>query len=112
MSNAHEYILLFMLLMGMYYLAVLLAGWMFKRAILEVMERFRQHSASSRTGAKSIEQLGLQPLNIFERILRVRRDYKPQALQFLIQQEIIDVTPDNRLYLTQEKHEDFKSRMR
>jgi len=112
MSNAPDYAVVVIFLIVMYVLALLLAGWMFKRAILEVMERFRQHSASSRTGAKSIEELGLQPLNFFERILRVKRDYKPQALQFLIQQEIVDITPDNRLYLTEEKQEYFKSRMR
>jgi hypothetical protein len=111
MSTAAHFLVFFVLALA-YLSALLLAGLMFKRAVLQVMDIFGQHSASSRSNAKSVEQLGLRQSNFLERIAGIKRDYKPQALRFLIQHRVVDITPDNRLYLTEEKREEFKSRMR
>jgi len=52
--------------------------------------------------AKTEEELGFRQQSIMKRIL-TRRDYKPYALTTLIKAEIIRMTDDGRLYLSEEK---------
>ena len=72
-----------------------------KRAVMQVIKRLRQHQALDILSAKTVEEIGLQPLSLRERMLRFR-DYKPAALQGLIRTNIVQMTEDGRVYLSEE----------
>ncbi len=69
-----------------------------RRAILKVIEIFRQHNALRIDDAKTVEELGLESPDFAQRIMR-GRDFKQYALQILIKRGIIHATEDGRLYM-------------
>lgn len=92
-------------------LALFISGFLMNRAVFKVIEIFYRQDALDRNHAKTIEELGLQPPNFLERITRFR-DYKPYALRFLVEREIVQMTPDGRLYLVEKQlDENLRSRL-
>jgi len=89
-------IVLFMVLL------VVLPLMMNKRAIKQVIKRFRDRQALDPGSAKTIDELDLRPPSFRERLMRFR-DYKPAALNGLVRVGIIKVTEDGRFYLSEEK---------
>jgi hypothetical protein len=73
-----------------------------RHAILQVISIFRKHQALSIDGAKTIDALGLRPPDLSRRLLSFR-DYKPQALERLIKAEIVQISEDGKLFLSEEK---------
>jgi len=73
-----------------------------KRAIKQVIRRFRNHGALDPDSAKTIDELGLTPPTFRERLMRFR-DYKPAAMNGLVRVGLIQVTEDGRFYLDEEK---------
>ena len=94
---------LFIVLMVLLFIAVMVVvpQWMLSRNVPKVIRIFRQQNAVGEKNAKTIEELGLQSKSMFQRMLS-RRDYKPQALQFLIRTTVIEITEDGKLYLSEE----------
>jgi len=84
----------------------LIPRWLTRRAARQVIKIFREHNATDAKNAKSIDELGLVPPGMLERMMR-RRDYKPYALNALMKAEIIQATEDGKLYLSEEKLADF-----
>ena len=84
----------------------LIPRWLTRRAARQVIKIFRGHNATDAKNAKSIDELGLVPPGMLERMMR-RRDYKPYALNALTKAEIIQATEDGKLYLSEEKLADF-----
>ena len=82
-------------------LLVVIPLMMNKNAVMQVIKRLRQHQALDIQSAKTVEEIGLQPLSLRERMLRFR-DYKPAALQGLIRTNIVQTTEDGRVYLSEE----------
>ena len=80
--------------------------WLMRRAARQVIKIFREYNATDAKNAKTIDELGLRPPSMMERMMR-RRDYKPHALNALMKAEIIQVTKDGKLYLSEEKLIDF-----
>ncbi len=76
--------------------------WRLKRAIRQVIDIFREHNAVSAKNAKTIDELGLRPRGLMERMLRTR-DYKPYALTALMNAGVVKTTEDGKLYLSEEK---------
>lgn len=75
--------------------------YLFRRAMFTVIALFREHNALEEINAKTLAELGLVPRHIFDPLKPAWRDYKPQALQSLIINEIIQVTADEKLYLSE-----------
>ena len=73
-----------------------------RRAINQVIRIFRQHNATDVKTAKTIDELGLSPPAFMQRMLQ-GRDYKPYALGALRRSEIIQMTEDGKLYLSEER---------
>ncbi len=73
-----------------------------RRAILRVIEIFYEHDALGTSGAKTLNELGLQSQNFLERMTRPR-DYKQNAVQILIKEGIINVSEDGRLFMVEGK---------
>jgi hypothetical protein len=81
---------------------VVLPGLLTTRAIPSVLRAFRQHNAVGIGNAKTVDELGLGATTGIQRLTK-RRDYRPRALQFLIRSNIVGVTEDGKLYLSEEK---------
>jgi hypothetical protein len=84
------------LLLGLF----IIPRWLMKRAARQVIKIFRQHNATDSKTARTIDELGLRPPGVLERMMR-RRDYKPHALNALMQAGIVQVTEDGKLYLSE-----------
>lgn len=93
----------FIILLVVIFILVLLVlpQFLVMRSVPKVIRIFRQTNAVGIKNAKTIDELGLKPQTIFDRILRLR-DYKPRALQLLISTNIVQLTEDGKLYLDEE----------
>ena len=104
-------VLFIILIVVIFILIVLvLPQWLLLRNVPKVIRVFRQNNAVGIKNAKTIEELGLQPKSMFGRIFRAR-DYKPSALQLLIRSNIIEMTEDDKVYLSEENLAMTKWRM-
>ena len=72
---------------------------MTKRALPRVIKAFRQGNAVGATNAKTLIELGLSRQGL--RLLG-RRDYTVQALQVLMQCNVVKTCDDGRVYLSEE----------
>jgi len=91
-----------LLLLGLFFIP----RWLTRRAARQVIKIFRKNNATDSKTARTIDELGLRPPGMMERMMR-RRDYKPHALNALMQAGVIQVTEDGRLYLSEEKLSEF-----
>jgi hypothetical protein len=73
-----------------------------KRAVNQVVAIFERKSALDLRSAKTIDELGLRPPTFLEGMMRMR-DFKPYALQMLLQAGVVCQTDGGRLYLLQDK---------
>ena len=85
-------------------LLLVLAFWgsrfLLRRAIIAIIKKFRENNAFDSSTAKTQEELGLKSKGLLE--IRGLRDYKPMALQLLIRNDIIQITQDERLFLSED----------
>ena len=96
-------VLLIILMLVVIVLAlVVVPQWRLRRAISQVIRVFQQHNAVGVKNARTSDELGLRPRTLTESMLR-GRDFKPYALRALIKAEVIQMTEDGRLYLSEEK---------
>jgi len=80
---------------------IFIPQFMLMRNVPKVIRVFREHNAVGEKNAKPIEELGLLPKTMFQRMFR-RRDYKPQALQFLLRTTVVEMTEDGNVYLSED----------
>ncbi len=80
---------------------MLIPRLLIRRAMTSVIRMFRQCGAVGISSARTADELGLGPLGMFDRVMKPR-DYKPRALQFLLSANIVQVTKDGKLYLSEE----------
>jgi hypothetical protein len=73
-----------------------------KRAVNQVVATFERNNALDVRSAKTIDELGLRPPTFLEGMLHMR-DFKPYALQILMNTEVVRQTDGGRLYLLQDK---------
>jgi hypothetical protein len=76
--------------------------WLTRRAARQVIKIFRKQSATDGKTARTIDELGLRPPSMFQRMGR-RRDYKPHALDALLRVGVVQATEDGKLYLSEAK---------
>ena len=94
-------LIILMVIIGMVAMFVI-PQWLTKRAIPQVIRIFREHNAIGIKNAKTIDELGLSPRGMIQQMFR-RRDYKQYALTALMRADIVQMTEDGRLYLSEEK---------
>lgn len=73
-----------------------------KRAMRQVLRILKYYGATDEDGAKTPAELGLNPPSFFERFMRLR-DHKPKTLKLLVNLDIVQITEDGRIYLSEEK---------
>jgi hypothetical protein len=81
--------------------ALWLSAYLTNRAVHQVIGAFCQNNALAFREAKSRDELGLTPPDLAQRLTHFR-DYKPYALKFLIDRDIVHVTQNGKLYLTED----------
>ncbi len=73
-----------------------------RRAVLQVVRIFRQRHALCSETPKAVEELGLAPQSLVDRLFKPR-DYKPYALQLLISSGVIRLTEGGRMCLLEDE---------
>ncbi len=73
-----------------------------RRAVFKVIEIFYKHDALGVKGAKTLQELGLERPDFFQRFTKPR-DYKQNALQILVKEGIVNVTEEGKVYMLEEK---------
>ncbi len=101
MNESLPVIILVLILILMMALAFFGSRYLMKRALFRVIKMFREAGALDPASARTQEELGFRIRGILE--FRGLRDYKPAALQLLIRNDIVRVTEDGRLYLSEER---------
>jgi len=95
-------ILLFLALGILMLIALLVVpGWMIKRNMSKVIQILQLEGAIGIQNAKTLEELGLVPKTMIQNMFG-RRDWKPKALDLLIQTNVVLITEDGKLYITKE----------
>jgi hypothetical protein len=74
--------------------------WMMKRALKSVFKTFRDNNALTPENAKLAVDLGFKRKSFLQ--VKAFRDYKPTAITMLQRQEIVLMTEDGRIYLSEE----------
>jgi hypothetical protein len=74
--------------------------WLIMRATRQVIRIFREHNAVDGKSARTVDELGLRPPGVLQRMMR-RRDYKPHALNALLHLGVIQATGEGKLYLSE-----------
>jgi hypothetical protein len=72
------------------------------RAVKQVVTIFERNNALDVRSAKTIDELRLKPPTFLQGMGRMR-DFKPYALQILMNAEVVCQTDGGRLYLLQDK---------
>jgi hypothetical protein len=99
--------IMFLLALGILALLALLwiPAWMIKRNASEVIRIFHRKNAIGIQNAKTKEELGLEPMSILQPLIQgkifSRRNWKPKALDLLIQTNVVLMTEDGKLYITE-----------
>lgn len=77
---------------------ILIPAWMTRRNVAKVIRIFREKNAIGVQNARTIEELGLAPKSMLQR-MSGPRDWKPRALDLLIQAKVVLAREDGRLYI-------------
>jgi hypothetical protein len=88
------------IIMGLIF--VFLPQFLYRRALKQVVKIFKQHKAFNVDSARTPNDLGLAQRSFISNMGRLR-DYKPRALQLLMDYDVVRKTEDDRVYLVKEK---------
>ena len=91
------------ILLGIVFLVVMfvLPQMLIRRAIPSVLKILMEHNATSPKSAKAVDELGLADQTLAQRLWKPR-DYKPRALQLLLSSNIVQMTDEGKLYISEE----------
>ncbi len=98
--NYNLLLLFFFLIMIL--LALVVYRFLLFRAVKEVVRIFREKDALSAHFAKTRQELGLVPRNLFERLFTFR-DYRENAFNMLLKLEIIRQTRGDKYFLSEKQ---------
>lgn len=93
-------LLVFLIIVLLILIAYLLSRYLLKRAVRQVIRTFRAQGAINPSSAATLDQLGLTPRKFLENMFKTR-DYKPYAVQLLVEADIVRPTPDGRFFLSE-----------
>jgi len=88
------------LIIFLFSLAIIVSMWRTRRAVAAVVKIFRENNAIDAENAKTAVELGLNKKPFFDRMVTTR-DYKPDALQALINAGVVIVKEDGKLHFSE-----------
>jgi hypothetical protein len=103
-GNAVNLLFLLVLVAFLLMAVFVVQGLLVRRAAFQVTKIFRENHSLCSQGYKTIDELGLRAPSFTERMFRFGlRDYKPYALQALIQAGVVRDAPDGKVCLLELK---------
>lgn len=81
-----------------------------RQSVVKVVRLLRKNNAIDEVSAKTTLELGIRVQSRLEKLIQMR-DYKPEALQFLINNGIVKTADDDRFYLCEEQLAAVKKEM-
>jgi len=99
MEQVNIIIIFLLITVLLFYLAFKLYKIMVRRAMIKVIKAFRDKGALGINSAREIDELGVTKRPFFT----ILRDYRPLALQYLIEARVIHLTNEGRMYLIEDK---------
>jgi hypothetical protein len=97
----YDWAIIIILIIVMLAALFILPQLMVARAVPKVIKIFRNHGAVGIKNAKTVGELGLQPKGLMDRMMRPR-DYKPRALQLLTHINVVQMTEEGKIYLSEQ----------
>jgi len=88
---------------------ILIPRFMIRRALKQTIAIFRHFGVNSPEKARTRAELGLNPADFMTRMTSLR-DYKPNALQILMNEGVVASTEEGKLYVMEEKCREFLQR--
>jgi hypothetical protein len=85
-----------------YLLFFVISKYLMRRAVSQVVDRFKMNHSLCFENPKTTDELGLGPPSLYDRLTKPR-DYKPYALELLIRTGVIRVTDEGKLCLLENK---------
>ncbi len=98
-STAVAFILI-LIIVGLIAAAFFGSTYMMKKAIRFIIRSLRDQGATSPQSAVWPASVGIKPRSFLQP--GIMRDYKPSAFQFLTNNDIVRMTEDGRIYLSEE----------
>jgi c-di-AMP phosphodiesterase-like protein len=89
-----------LLIVAAFVVVTYLSRFFFGRAIRNLISEFRRRGATSPEKAVMPEEIGIIRMSPFNKMFRMR-DYRPQALRVMGQANVVRVTAEGRLYLSE-----------
>jgi hypothetical protein len=86
--------------MLMWILGTLLMRITFNRTLKDLLIMLREAQAFSPETAKYIDEVGIKGKTLLN--FRMMRDYTPQVLEVLIKENIVQVTEEGKIYLSEQ----------
>ena len=99
-SSTKALIIIILVFVLFIFSAFLLSRFLLKRAIRQIIRKLRQYNALDASKAMFADDIGIKKPSIIA--FRGLRDYKPMAMDIMIRANIIRVTDDGRIYLSEE----------
>jgi flagellar basal body-associated protein FliL len=99
-ESTRAVIIMILVILLLLAIAFLGTSFMTRRAVKAVIRMFRDAQAFTPQNAMTAEQIGFRSKSFLQ--FKAFRDYKPAALQFLMKNEIVQVTEDGRLFMSEE----------
>jgi hypothetical protein len=107
MQNPLDLFSISMLLILSLLVVLRIQAFMVKRALTQVIDRFKTNNSLCSQGSKTVDELELQPPSFLERIYKPR-DYKPYALKILIRAGAVRLSDDGKMCLLERKLQRFR----
>jgi hypothetical protein len=94
---------IWIIFLSLTYLAFfVISKYLIRRAVFQVVDRFKMNHSLCSENPKTADELGLGPPSLYDRLTKPR-DYKPYALELLIRTGVIRVTDEGKLCLPENK---------
>ena len=77
-------------------------NWLIFRAMKKVIKALKKRNSYNQSTASAAEEIGVKQEPMWSRMFKAR-DYRPQALQQLVQLEIVIQTPEGKFFINESK---------
>ncbi|MBI4285529.1 MAG: hypothetical protein HY670_06470 [Chloroflexi bacterium] len=102
MDQVNSILILVLIIIAAIAAIIFIPRWRLQRAMKQVIRIFRHFNATDAKNAKTLDEMGLAPRSFLQSAFR-GRDYKQYALTFLRSANILLLTDEGKVYLSEER---------
>ena len=100
-SGLNEWLMIIIIIILLIVWVIIGPIWMLNNATKNLIQMLKKNNATTDKKAMSLEQLGIHPINTWDTMFRMK-DYKPEAIQKLIETQILTRTQDSKYFINEE----------